>query len=115
MVEINGVVKLVPKPRGVPPVAAAYQLSVPTVAVAPRISVPGPVLVAGVVPVIVGIVKIVKVFVDESLPHPALFAVNVSTTLPAILSAALGVYVQVVSVLALAKVPVPLDVHNTEI
>ena len=49
-----GVVKLVPDPRIVPPVAAAYQLIVPALAVAPSITVPVPHLDPGVVPVIVG-------------------------------------------------------------
>jgi hypothetical protein len=44
----------------------------------------------------------------------AAVAVNVNVTLPASLSAALGVYVQVVNEFALAKVPVPLEVHITE-
>jgi hypothetical protein len=38
----------------VPPVDAAYQLIVPALAVAPRITVPVPHLEPGVVPVIVG-------------------------------------------------------------
>ena len=42
--------------NSVPPVATAYQLIVaPDVAVALRVTVPGPHLVAGVVPVMVGI------------------------------------------------------------
>ena len=55
---------------------------------------------------------IVKVLVEVTLPHGALpVAVNVSVTLPAVISAALGVYVAVVNEFALANVPVPLDVH----
>ena len=46
--------KLVPAPRLAPPVKAAYQFSVPALAVAPSVTVPGPHLVPGVVPVIVG-------------------------------------------------------------
>ena len=57
----DGVVKLVPVPRLTPPVAAAYQLIVPALAVAPRVTVPVPQRLAGVVPVIVGIVFIVAV------------------------------------------------------
>ena len=50
-----GVVKLVPVPNEVPPVAAAYQLIVPALAVAPKVTVPVPQRLAGVVPVMVGI------------------------------------------------------------
>jgi len=49
-----GVVKLLPECNEVPPVAAAYQLMVPALAVALRVTVPVPHLEAGVVPVIVG-------------------------------------------------------------
>jgi hypothetical protein len=55
------VVKLVPVPRDAPPVGAAYQLIVPALAVAPRITVPVPHLDPGVVPVIVGIAFTVNV------------------------------------------------------
>ena len=50
-----GVVKLVPVPKLEPPVAAAYQLIIPADDVAPKVTVPGPQIVPGVVPVIVGI------------------------------------------------------------
>jgi hypothetical protein len=56
-----GVVKLVPVPRNVPPVAAAYQFIVPALAVAPRMTVPVPHLDPGVVPVMVGIAFTVNV------------------------------------------------------
>ena len=56
-----GVVKLVPVPSDAPPVEAAYQLIVPALAVAPRITVPVPHLDPGVVPVIAGIALTVKV------------------------------------------------------
>ena len=57
---------------------------------------------------------IVKVFVDVAFAHGAFpVAVKVSVTLPAVMSAALGVYVAVVSEFGLPKVPVPLDVHVT--
>jgi hypothetical protein len=49
-----GVVKLVPVWSKLPPEAAEYQLIVPALAVAPRITVPVPHLEAGVVPVIAG-------------------------------------------------------------
>ena len=54
-IEILGVVKLVPIPKLVPPVATEYQLMVPADAVAPRVTVPVPQRLLGVVPVIVGI------------------------------------------------------------
>ena len=47
--------KLVPVPKLDPPVAAAYQLTIPADAVAPNVTVPVPQLLPGVVPVIVGI------------------------------------------------------------
>ena len=59
--EIEGVVKLIPVPREVPPEEAAYQLMVPAEEAAPRLTVPVPHLEAGVVPVIVGIVFIVAI------------------------------------------------------
>jgi hypothetical protein len=54
--EIPGVVKVVPVPKLTPPFGAEYQLIVPAEAVAPKLTVPGPHLDAGVVFVIVGIV-----------------------------------------------------------
>ena len=68
--DILGVVKLVPVPKLVPPVKAAYQLIVPAEAVAPKPTVPVPHLDAAVVPVIVGIVftVIVKVVVVAHKP-----------------------------------------------
>ena len=44
----------VPVPSVEPPVAAAYQLIVPADAVAPRVTVPVPHVLPGVVPVMVG-------------------------------------------------------------
>jgi hypothetical protein len=61
VVEIDGVVKLVPVPNDDPPLDAAYQLIVPAEAVAPKLRVPVPHLDAGVVPVMVGISFIVAV------------------------------------------------------
>ena len=56
----------------------------------------------------------VIVFVDVAFAHGELpNAVKVSVTLPAEISAALGLYVAVVRDVALVNVPVPLDVHNT--
>jgi len=56
-----GVVKLVPVPKLVPPVEAAYQLIVPADAFAPRVTVPLPQTLPGVVPVIVGTVLTVAI------------------------------------------------------
>lgn len=53
--EILGVVKVVPVPKLVPPVAAAYQFIVPMFAAAARVTVPVPQIAAGVVPVIDGV------------------------------------------------------------
>ena len=51
-----GVVKLDPVAKAIPPLLAANQDKVPAEAVAPRVKVPGPVLIAGVEAVIVGTV-----------------------------------------------------------
>ncbi len=60
----------------------------------------------------VGAAVMVNVFVDVAFEQLVLpVAVNVKVTLPAEISAALGVYVQVVSEVAFANKPVPLDVH----
>ena len=61
MVANDGVVKLVPVPRLAPPVAAAYQLIIPELAVAPSVTAPVPHLLAGVVVAILGIVFMVAV------------------------------------------------------
>ena len=53
---MEGVVKVVPVPRDVPPVEAAYQFTVPADGVAPKVTVPVPQREAGVVPVMVGVV-----------------------------------------------------------
>lgn len=47
--EILGVVKLVPVPKLAPPVLAAYQFNVPTLAVACKLTVPMPQRLFGVV------------------------------------------------------------------
>jgi hypothetical protein len=54
-----------------------------------------------------------KTLVEVALAQPGFVALSVNITLPAAISAALGVYVQVVKELAFVKVPVPLDVHVT--
>ena len=56
-----GVVKLVPVPKLVPPVAAPYQLTVPADAVAPRVTMPLPQTLPGMVAVIVGTVLTVAI------------------------------------------------------
>jgi hypothetical protein len=62
----------------------------------------------------VGAVVIVNVFVDTVLVHPDKgLAVKESVTTPAVISAPLGAYVQVVNEVALAKLPVPLAVQAT--
>ncbi len=55
MLEILGVTKDPPVPRLVPPVETLYQLRVPADAVALKVKVPVPHLLAGVVVAIVGI------------------------------------------------------------
>jgi hypothetical protein len=64
-------VKLVPVPSELPPVAAAYQLIVPALAVAPNVTIPVPHLEAGVEPVMVGMAFTVAVTaVLVSVVHP---------------------------------------------
>ena len=53
-VDIDGVVKLVPVPKEVPPFETLYQLIVPLEAVAPKVTVPESQREAGVVAVISG-------------------------------------------------------------
>lgn len=52
--EIDGVLKLVPVPKELPPEEAAYQFMVPIDAVAPKFTLPVPQLLPGVVPETVG-------------------------------------------------------------
>jgi len=59
VVDILGVVKLVPVASEVPPLDAAYQLIVPALALAPKVTVPVPQFEPGVVDEIVGMVLIV--------------------------------------------------------
>ena len=66
-----GVVNDIPVPKLVPPVAAAYQLMVPALAVAPKVTVPVPQRLAGVVAVRVGVaftVAVTAVLVAEVQP-----------------------------------------------
>ena len=61
VVEILGVVNVVPVPSEEPPVAAAYQLIVPALALAPNATVPAPHMELGVVLEMVGTVFTVAV------------------------------------------------------
>jgi len=71
VVEILGVVKVIPVPKDVPPEAAAYQLIRPAEAVAPKVNVPVPHRLLGVVSVIVGIAFTVAITaVLDSVVHP---------------------------------------------
>ena len=70
-------VKLVPVPKLTPPVDAEYQLMVPADAVAPRVTVPVPQLLFGVVPVIVGIVLIVA---NTAVLLPDVHPISVAST-----------------------------------
>jgi hypothetical protein len=73
-----GVINVGPVPKEVPPVNALYQLIVPALAVAARVTVPVPHREAGVVPVIVGKALTATICVAITGPlHPAAFAVMV--------------------------------------
>ena len=61
VLEILGVVNDIPVPNDGPPVEAAYQFSVPALAVPPNIAVPASQRAAGVVLVTVGVVLTVAV------------------------------------------------------
>jgi hypothetical protein len=66
-----GVVNDVPVPKLVPPVAAAYQLIVPALAVALKFTVPAPQRLAGADDVMVGIAFTVAVIVVlVAVVHP---------------------------------------------
>jgi hypothetical protein len=82
--DIEGVVKLPPVPKALPPVAAAYQDIVPAEAVAPKITVPVPDLEPGVVPVMVGTAETVIVTVLDVAGEPVkqgeAFDVNTQVT-----------------------------------
>ena len=68
---ILGVVNDVPVPSDEPPVEPAYQLIVPALAAAPKVTVPVEHLTAGVVPVIVGIVlTVASTPVLDAVVHP---------------------------------------------
>ncbi len=67
-----GVVKLVPDPKLVPPVNAAYQfmVAVPELEVAPKVTAPASQRCAGVVPVIEGVVPNVSTRVVAAVAVP---------------------------------------------
>ena len=54
VLDILGVINVVPVPNDEPPVIAAYQFNVPALAVAPNVTVPVPHTEPGVVPEMVG-------------------------------------------------------------
>jgi hypothetical protein len=74
-----GVVNDVPVPKLAPPVAAAYQLMVPALAVAPNVTVPAPQRLAGVVAVTVGAFTVTALVVAVQPP----VVVNVNVAVPA--------------------------------
>ena len=70
-----GVVNVVALSNALPPVAAAYHLIVPALAVAPKVTVPVPQRVAGVVPLILGIAfTVATTAVLLAVVHPLLVA-----------------------------------------
>jgi hypothetical protein len=69
-----GVVKEVPVPDEEPPVLDEYQLSVPELAVAPKITVPASHLLPGVVVATAGIVFIVAATAVLAEVHPLFVA-----------------------------------------
>jgi hypothetical protein len=74
VVVITGVVKFIPDPRITPPASDEYQLMIPPEDEAPKVTVPLPHILAGVVPVIAGIEFTVTVtIVLEELEQPAVF------------------------------------------
>ena len=75
-----GVVKVVPVPKDVPPVALLYHLTEPALGVAPKVNVPVPQRLEGVVLVTVGFAITVTALVVAEQP---LVAVNVKVALPA--------------------------------
>ena len=100
--------------RTEPPEDAAYQSITAPEEEAEMATVPVPhrelLLAVGAV----GTAFIVNVLLDVALVHvPFPVAVSVNVTLPAVISAAFGVYVQVVSEVAFANVPPPLEVQVT--
>ncbi len=70
VLDILGVVKLVPEAKLTPPVDAAYQLIVPELVVAPKVIVPASQREAGVVPAILGEVKTFIALVTLAAAQP---------------------------------------------
>jgi hypothetical protein len=70
VVDILGVVKLVPVPKLEPPLDTSYQLSVPVLAVAPKLKVPASHRDAGVVVEIVGCAFTVNTTEEVTTEHP---------------------------------------------
>ena len=62
LVDILGVLKDVPVPKALPPLEAAYQLNVPALAVACKLTDPDPQIEPGVVAVTVGTAVTVIIF-----------------------------------------------------
>ena len=75
-----GVVKVVPEPKDVPPVALLYHLTEPVLGVAPKVTVPVPQRLAAVLDAIDGVTFTVTALVVAEQP---LLAVNVNVALPA--------------------------------
>ena len=80
-------VKLVPVPSDAPPLDAAYQLMVPALAAAPSVTVPGPHLDPGVVPVIVGTALTVSVYVAVAAAQGAPSGLFVETVIVTVVPA----------------------------
>ena len=81
VVEIDGVVKLVPVPKEEPPEEATYQFIVPALAIAARETVPVPHLEPGVVPVIASNEYTVTVNEQTVVPHEFVI-VSVTVVIP---------------------------------
>ena len=68
---MTGVMNEVPVPMEDPPDAEAYQCIVPDEDVAPRVTVPGPHVVPGVIDVIDGgILTVIEILRAALVPHP---------------------------------------------
>ena len=99
-----GVVNDVPVPKLVPPVAAAYQLMVPALGVAPKVTVPVPQRLAPVLDVMVGIAFTVTALVVAEQP---LVAVKVNVAVPAEAPVMTPVLLLMVATTGLLLVQVP--------
>ena len=99
-----GVVNDVPVPKLVPPVAAAYQLMVPALAVAPKVTVPVPQRLAAVLAVMVGVAFTVTALVVAEQPP---VVVNVNVAVPAETPVMTPVLLLMVATAGLELVQVP--------